>query len=114
MPVKDAKILILGVTFKENCPDVRNTRVVDIIAELRSYNTDLTVYDPWANPAEVMHEYGVTTSTELPEKGKYKAVVLAVAHKEFLGTDWKEWLAPGGIIYDVKSCLDKSQVDSRL
>lgn len=114
MAVKDSKILVLGITFKENCPDVRNTRVVDIIAELNTYNVALTVYDPWANPAEVMHEYGVTTSTELPEKGTYNAVVLAVAHKEFLDTDWKEWLAPGGIIYDVKSCLGKAMVDSRL
>lgn len=114
MAVKDSKILVLGITFKENCPDVRNTRVVDIIAELNTYNIALTVYDPWANPGEVMHEYGVTTSTELPEKGTYNAVVLAVAHKEFLDTDWKEWLAPGGIIYDVKSCLGKAMVDSRL
>lgn len=114
IPVKESNILILGITFKENCPDVRNTRVVDIIAELQSYNINLTVYDPWANPAEVMHEYGVTTTMELPEKGKFNAVVLAVSHNEFLGNTWKEWLAPAGIIYDVKSCLDKSHVDSRL
>lgn len=114
MPVKDAKILVLGITFKENCPDVRNTRVVDIIAELQSYDVALTVYDPWANADEVMHEYGVTTTSQLPEKGQYNAVVLAVAHNEFLDNNWKEWLAPGGIIYDVKGCLDRSVVDSRL
>lgn len=114
MPVKESKILVLGITFKENCPDVRNTRVVDIIAELKSYDIALTVYDPWASTDEVMHEYGVTTTTKMPEKGQYNAVVLAVAHNEFLGTDWKAWLAPGGIIYDVKGCLDRSQVDSRL
>lgn len=114
IPVKESNILVLGITFKENCPDVRNTRVVDIIAELQSYNINLTVYDPWANPAEVMHEYGVTTTQELPAKGKFSAVVLAVSHKEFLDTQWKEWLAPGGIIYDVKSCLDRSSIDSRL
>ena len=114
MPVKDSDILVLGITFKENCPDVRNTRVVDIIAELKTYNINITVYDPWANPAEVMHEYGVTTTNELPAKGKFNAVVLAVSHKEFLDTAWKEWLAPGGIIYDVKSCLDRSLIDSRL
>ena len=114
MPVKDSKILVLGITFKENCPDVRNTRVVDIIAELKSYDIALTVYDPWASADEVMHEYGVTTTDQLPDKGQYNAIVLAVAHKEFLDTNWKEWLAPGGIIYDVKGCLDRSQVDSRL
>ncbi len=114
MPVKDANILVLGVTFKENCPDVRNTRVVDIIAELSSYEANLTVYDPWANPEEVMHEYGVETTKQMPEKGKYNAVVLAVAHNEFTDKNWKEWLAPEGIIYDVKSCLDKTIVDSRL
>jgi UDP-N-acetyl-D-glucosamine/UDP-N-acetyl-D-galactosamine dehydrogenase len=114
MPVKDSDILVLGITFKENCPDVRNTRVIDIIAELKTYNINITIYDPWANPAEVMHEYGVTTTNEVPEKGKFNAVVLAVSHKEFLDTAWKEWLAPGGIIYDVKSCLDRSLIDSRL
>lgn len=114
MPVKESNILVLGVTFKENCPDVRNTRVVDIIAELQSYNINLTVYDPWANPNEVMHEYGVTTTQDMPEKGKFNAIVLAVSHKEFLDTAWNEWLAEGGIIYDVKSCLDKNLVHSRL
>lgn len=112
--VKESNILVLGVTFKENCPDVRNTRVVDIIAELQSYSANLTVYDPWANPGEVMHEYGVQTTNELPEKGKYNAVILAVAHKEFLEYNWKEWLQKDGIIYDVKSCLDRNAVDSRL
>ena len=114
MPVKGSEILVLGVTFKENCPDVRNTRVVDILAELKTYEANLTVYDPWANPAEVKHEYGVTTTDQLPEKGKFKAVVLAVAHKEFLNNNWKEWLAEDGIIYDVKSCLDKTAVSARL
>lgn len=113
MPVKDSNILVLGVTFKENCPDVRNTRVVDIIAELQSYNTNVTVYDPWANPDEVMHEYGVTTSDNKPT-GKFNAIVLAVSHKEFLDTNWRDHLAEGGILYDVKACLDKSLVDSRL
>lgn len=114
MSVKGSDILVLGITFKENCPDVRNTRVVDILAELQTYEANLTVYDPWANPEEVKHEYGVTTTDQLPEKGKFNAVILAVAHKEFLNNDWKEWLADGGIIYDVKSCLDKASVDARL
>lgn len=114
VPVKGSNMLVLGITFKENCPDVRNTRVVDIISELQSYDVNLTVYDPWANPDEVMHEYGVSTTTRLPEKGTFNAVVLAVAHKEFLDANWKEWLTEGGIVYDVKSCLDRTMVDSRL
>ncbi|RYD56688.1 MAG: nucleotide sugar dehydrogenase [Sphingobacteriales bacterium] len=114
IPVRGAKILMLGVTFKENCPDVRNTRVVDILAELASYETDITVYDPWANPAEVMHEYGVKTTNEHCEDDKYDAVVLAVAHKEFIEKDWKDCLKPNGVIYDVKGCLTKEATDARL
>lgn len=113
LTIKNANILMLGVTFKENCPDVRNTRVVDIVAELKSYDINLTVYDPWANPAEVKHEYGIDTTNDKPS-GKYDAVVLAVAHDEFIDTDWKAHLNEGGIVYDVKGCLDKSLVDHRL
>ena len=113
IPVKDADILLLGVTFKENCPDVRNTRVVDIISELKTYGINVTVYDPWANSNEVMHEYGIATVSELPDQ-KYEAVILAVAHNQFLDTNWKEHLKDGGIIYDVKGCLDKDMVHSRL
>lgn len=113
IPVKDADILLLGVTFKENCPDVRNTRVVDIISELKTYGINVTVYDPWANSNEVMHEYGIATVSELPGQ-KYEAVILAVAHNQFLNTNWKEHLKDGGIIYDVKGCLDKENVHSRL
>ncbi len=113
LTIKNANILMLGVTFKENCPDVRNTRVVDIVAELKSYDINLTVYDPWANPAEVKYEYGIDTTNDKPS-GKYDAVVLAVAHDEFIDTDWKAYLNEGGIVYDVKGCLDKSLVDYRL
>jgi UDP-N-acetyl-D-glucosamine/UDP-N-acetyl-D-galactosamine dehydrogenase len=113
LTIKNANILMLGVTFKENCPDVRNTRVVDIVAELKSYDINLTVYDPWANPAEVKYEYGIDTTNDKPS-GKYDAVVLAVAHDEFIDTDWKAYLNEGGIVYDVKGCLDKSLVDHRL
>lgn len=80
--VKGANILVLGITFKENCPDVRNTKVVDVISELKEYQTNVTVFDPWANPAEVKHEYGLDILNQMPE-GKFDAVVLAVAHKEF-------------------------------
>jgi UDP-N-acetyl-D-glucosamine/UDP-N-acetyl-D-galactosamine dehydrogenase len=114
VPVKGANVLLLGITFKENCPDVRNTRVVDIIKELRSYEIELTIYDPWANPDDVAHEYGLEIITALPEGKLYGSVVLAVAHKDFLDINWKEWVKPGGIIYDVKGCLDKSVVNGRL
>lgn len=113
LTIKNSNILMLGVTFKENCPDVRNTRVVDILAELKSYDINVTVYDPWASPTEVKHEYGIDTTSEKPS-GKYDAVVLAVAHDEFVNADWKSYLKPDGIIYDVKGCLDKTLVDHRL
>lgn len=80
--IKGSNILVLGITFKENCPDVRNTKVVDVIRELKEYNTNVTIYDPWANPEEVEHEYGLDIETKLPN-GKFDAVVLAVSHKEF-------------------------------
>ena len=80
--IKGANILVLGITFKENCPDVRNTKVVDVIRELKEYGTNITIYDPWANPEEVEHEYGLDIETKLPN-GKFDAVVLAVSHKEF-------------------------------
>lgn len=112
--VRNANILLLGITFKENCPDVRNTRVVDIYAEFDSYDMNVTVYDPWASPSEVKHEYGIDTVNKLPEGKKYDAVVLAVAHNEFVTTDWKKHLNENGIIYDVKGCLNKGDVNSRL
>jgi UDP-N-acetyl-D-galactosamine dehydrogenase len=111
--VKGANVLLLGITFKENCPDVRNTRVVDIIRELKSYDVNVTIYDPWANPGEVAHEYGIDTVTEMP-KEQFDGVVLAVAHKEFTGYDWKQKVKPSGIIYDVKGCLKKADVHARL
>jgi UDP-N-acetyl-D-galactosamine dehydrogenase len=114
IPVKGANVLVLGITFKENCPDVRNTRVVDIVSELRSYQMDLTIYDPWAKPADVRHEYGIDTIAALPEGSTYDAVVLAVAHRDFQSTDWAQRLKPGGIIYDVKGCLDKNMISARL
>lgn len=110
--IKGAKVLILGVTFKENCPDVRNTRAVDVIRQLGDFGTDVTVYDPWANPEEVMHEYNLETTINLP-KEKYDAVVLTVAHKEFLDIDLKSMLSPKGVLYDVKGIL-KEKVHGRL
>lgn len=111
--IKNANILVLGVTFKENCPDVRNTRAVDVIQQLESYSANVTIYDPWANPAEVAHEYNLETTTALPNK-KYDAVVLTVAHKEFLALDLQSLLQPNGILYDVKGILDPKKVNGRL
>ena len=114
--VKDARILILGVTFKENCPDIRNTKVVDIYHTLREYTNNITVYDPWANPEAVAHEYGIATLNDLPSEGRYDAVILAVAHKQFLTIDVRSLLADleKGVVYDVKGILDREIVDGRL
>jgi UDP-N-acetyl-D-galactosamine dehydrogenase len=110
--IKESNILVLGITFKENCPDVRNTKAVDVINNLKSYGTKVTVYDPWASPKEVVHEYGMAITNALPEK-RYDAVVLAVAHKEFLTLGLKGFLKENGVIYDVKGIL-KEHVDGRL
>lgn len=110
--VKGSKILVLGITFKENCPDVRNTKAVDVINNLKSYGTEVTVFDPWASPAEVKHEYGMQTTKELPND-KYDAVVLTVAHTEFLQMSLRKMLSEKGVLYDVKGIL-KEHVDARL
>ncbi|MCC8358777.1 nucleotide sugar dehydrogenase [Salinimicrobium sediminilitoris] len=102
--VKGANILVLGITFKENCPDVRNTKVVDVIKNLREYGTNITIYDPLADTDEVQHEYGLTTTKELP-KEKFEAVVLTVAHKEFLDLDLDQFKNGQTVIYDVKGVL---------
>ena len=111
--VKDARILILGVTFKENCPDIRNTKVVDICHTLAEYTGNITVYDPWADAAAVRREYGLEIVNELPEGG-FDAVILAVAHSAFLGLDVKSLVSGGGVIYDVKGVLPREIVDGRL
>ncbi|SFN58300.1 nucleotide sugar dehydrogenase [Salegentibacter flavus] len=102
--VKNSSILVLGITFKENCPDVRNTKVVDVIKNLKEYGTNVTIYDPLANPDEVRHEYGLETLKELP-KENYDAVVLAVAHKEFLDLDLEQLKNGSTVVYDVKGVL---------
>lgn len=111
--VKDANILILGITFKENCPDIRNTKVVDIFHTLQEYTSNVTVYDPWANVESVKHEYGIEIVSDLP-KGKYDAVILAVAHKGFLNLDIKNLVKEVGVVYDVKGILDRNIIDGRL
>ena len=111
--VVGSKILILGFTFKENCPDVRNTRVIDIVRTLQEYNLDITVYDPWANPAIAKHEYGVEVTNTLPQE-KFDALVLAVAHKEFETLDVSAFRKPASVLFDVKGFLPKESVDGRL
>ena len=112
--VKDANILLLGITFKENCPDIRNTKIVDIHSTLSEYTNNIIIYDPWANPAEVKHEYGLNIVNTLDTTEKYDAVVLGVAHKEFLNIDIKSLLNEVGVVYDVKGILDRNIIDGRL
>ena len=112
--VKDAKMLLLGVTFKENCPDIRNTKVVDIYKSLHEYSNYITVFDPWANVDHVMHEYKVPIVNNLPAGEQYDVVILAVAHKEFLSLDIKSLLRENGLVYDVKGILPRDIVDARL
>lgn len=115
IPVAGSKALVLGITFKENCPDVRNTKVIDIIRHLQSYHVAVDVYDPWANPEEVHEEYGVKTVQELPaSQSQYNAVVLAVAHKEFSYEAIKKLCSDSCVLFDVKAYLDKELVDARL
>jgi UDP-N-acetyl-D-glucosamine/UDP-N-acetyl-D-galactosamine dehydrogenase len=114
IPVKGANILVLGVTFKENCPDVRNTKVVDILHTLRDYDTNITIYDPWAEPAEVKHEYGWDSVKELNGTSNCDAVILAVSHDEFKALDLSKLCKENAVIYDVKGVLPKESVDARL
>ena len=99
--VKGADILVLGITFKENCPDIRNSKVVDVIRSLREYETNVTLHDPWANPEDVKHEYGLDCSVAMPDR-KFDAVVVAVAHKEFEKIDFSNRVKSDGVVYRVK------------
>ena len=112
LKVYKSKVLILGFTFKEDCPDIRNTRVIDIYNELQNFDVNVDIYDPWADLIEVKHEYGVDIRTELPTE-KYSAIILAVAHKHFLSLNLKSLLT-NGVIFDVKGFLPKEIVDLRL
>jgi len=112
--IKGAKVLIMGVTFKENCPDVRNTRVVDIYHELQHYGIAVTIYDPWADPAEVAHEYNVPVTHQLDSGMKYDGIIVAVAHQEFKEFDFESIRKPETVIFDTKACLDRTIVDGRL
>lgn len=111
--VKSANILMLGITFKENCPDIRNTKAIDVYNELLTYNIDVDVHDPWASIKEVAHEYGIAVSNQLPAK-KYDAVVLTVAHNQFKELDLNELRKEESVLYDVKGFFGKEIVDARL
>ncbi len=111
-----ARLLVLGLAFKEDCPDLRNTKVKDLVDELKTYGLDIDIHDPWVDPVEAVHEYGLTL-TEAPRAGDYSAVVLAVAHKQFLALGPEGVRAfgmPGAVLYDVKSALPRDKVDGRL
>lgn len=112
--IKDSQALILGVTFKENCPDVRNTKVLDIYTELSDYGVHVDIYDPWASKEEVKHEYGIDILDVLIEGKKYDALILAVSHNEFLQMDLSALKKENSIVFDTKACLDRNSVDARL
>jgi UDP-N-acetyl-D-galactosamine dehydrogenase len=112
LPINKANVLVLGITFKENCPDIRNSKVVDVIRELKSFGTEVDVYDPQADAQEVNHEYGFSLITSLTKK--YHAIVLAVSHSEFAQLDWNKIRMEKTVIYDVKGILDKTSVTARL
>ncbi len=117
LPVLGSKVLVLGLTFKENCPDVRNTKVVDIVKALRGYNTQVDVYDPWIDVAEAQQEYGLVCLTETPAHGQYASIVLAVGHHQFLAMGEqgvKAFGQAGAVVYDVKSILPMGAADGRL
>jgi UDP-N-acetyl-D-galactosamine dehydrogenase len=110
-----SNVLVLGITFKEDCPDIRNSRAIDIIEELQSYSVNVDVYDPWAAKEEVQHEYGIDLIRDEKEfDKKYDGVVLAVSHKEFLSFDFKKYVNSDNVLFDVKSILTKGVADSRL
>ena len=108
--IKGAEILVLGITFKENCPDVRNTKVVDVISAFKEYNTKVTIFDPWANPKEVEEEYGLLSTKIVPKK-RFDAIVLTVAHNEFKMLSFELLKKENAIVYDVKNILSEGQRD---
>jgi UDP-N-acetyl-D-galactosamine dehydrogenase len=117
LPVLGSKVLVLGLTFKENCPDVRNTKVVDIVKALRCYHTQVDVYDPWIDLAEAEHEYGLQCLAQMPKPGQYAAIIIALGHQQFMAMGEqgiKAWGQPGAVVYDVKSILPMGAADGRL
>ena len=114
IPIKGAKVLNLGITFKENCPDIRNSKVIDVITHLQDYGLEVITYDPWADVEEVSQEYSIDLLAKLEEENKFDVMVLSVSHQEFLELNLKNYLTPNGIIYDVKGILSKEITTGRL
>ena len=112
--IKGSKVLIMGITFKENCPDIRNTKVVDIYKDLEQFGLQVDIYDPWANPEEVQDEYHVKCHAAPVEGKTYDAMILAVAHEEFLTMDIPSLLKENAVVFDTKACLPRNLVDARL
>ncbi|HMT76414.1 MAG TPA: nucleotide sugar dehydrogenase [Saprospiraceae bacterium] len=112
--IKNANVLVMGVTFKENCPDIRNTKVVDVVHAFQDYHTNVVVYDPWADPEEIWHEYNLISVNKIPDDMLFDAVVLAVAHDEFKSCSIRDYCKDNHVIYDIKGFLPKEMVDSRL
>jgi UDP-N-acetyl-D-galactosamine dehydrogenase len=110
--IKEAKVLVLGITFKENCPDIRNSKVIDVVRELQDFGAQVDVYDPWADAAEVKHEYGLELRKEPAQS--YSAIVLAVAHSDFKKIDLAKLRAEKSVVYDIKGFFDKQLTDARL
>jgi len=114
--VVDSDVLVMGLAFKENCPDIRNTRVIDIVRELQNYNANVDIYDPWVDPAEAKHEYDVTTSKNLPSK-QYDAIIIAVSHQQFLdmgAAGIRRLMKSQSVLFDIKDVLPKGEADARL
>jgi nucleotide sugar dehydrogenase len=113
--VKNGKVLVLGITFKENCPDIRNSKVIDVISELKKYNLNVDVYDPWASAEEVKHEFGIPLISEIPKlKKTYDAIILTVAHAAFKEFTIDDYRTDASVVFDVKSFLPKDKIDGRL
>ena len=118
VPIADSKILLLGCTFKENCPDIRNTKIVDIYHTLYEYTQNITIYDPWANADQIKREYGIDLSQKPIEflKNQFDVVILCVAHRDFKELNVRDFLVnkSEGVVYDVKGVLDRNLIDGRL
>ena len=108
-----AKVLQLGITFKENCPDIRNSHAVDVVKGLQDFGCEVTLYDPWADPAEVEREYGVSSTREIPA-GKFDAIVMAVSHREFNGLSVAQFRKKQSVVFDIKGILPVEETDGRL
>jgi UDP-N-acetyl-D-galactosamine dehydrogenase len=117
LSVRGGKVLVLGLTFKENCPDLRNTKVVDVIKHLRNFSADVDVFDPWIDRSEAKAEYALNCLASLPETGEYEAIILAVAHRQFIemgGNRLRKLGQQDAVLYDVKSALPRGASDGRL